>query len=197
MLLEKVRRCAGTQMTSPKNAHKIDNGLGQKIPVWFGKELSKWAEQFDIVDASGKPLSFTTKELLQQNPDFENTSVAALLDKKSCRQVTSQVALLSRLRSIFMTKKEDEVRENVVQSVKQSRKLEDVWDKRPSWWEDTVDVIEDAYDHNYLLLERLADHGFLNVLSEDAKGFGPTIEEVRIHADLVYFVQLPIVAMRY
>jgi hypothetical protein len=56
--------------------------------------------------------------------------------------------------------------------MKNSKKLEDVWEKRPLWWDDST------IDHDLLMLKRLNEKGFFNVLS-DASGFGPT-EEVRI-----------------
>ena len=67
--------------------------------------------------------------------------------------------------------KNDELqaKSKVVQAVKSIVKLDDEWEKRPSWWVDEVD--ESPTGHNLLLLQRLSEHGFLNVLS-DASGFG-------------------------
>jgi hypothetical protein len=177
MLLEKVRRFgwvgfSSAQTTSSKNAHKFENGIGAKVPAWFGKELSKLAENWNVVDDDGKPMCYTTTDLLQQNPDYSNTRVAAYLDKKACRQAVCQIALLGRLRSIFLKNEEDDLRTKVVKAMKNSKKLEDVWEKRPLWWDDST------IDHDLLMLKRLNEKGFFNVLS-DASGFGPT-EEVRI-----------------
>ena len=164
MLLEKIRRFGFTgSVTQSKNAHKFENGLGPKIHTWFGKELARIAEENSVIDGSGKPMAFTTADLLHQNPDCADTTVSALLDKRSSRQVMSQVALLGRLRSIFSKHTEDEIKAKVEMASKQSSKLGDVWEKRPSWW---------ASEHNFLILQRLNSHGFLNVLS-DSKGFGP------------------------
>jgi hypothetical protein len=173
MLLEKVRLYSGFAAIQSKISHKFENGLGPKVPKCLGKELHSWAQQFGISDISGMPLAFTTQDLLEQNPGagFDPTRVAAFLDKKSSRSVTAQIALLSRLKSIFLMSDEERVLEKVELAVKQSKKLEDVWDKCPSWWEEYDD--ERIIRNNFLLLKRLAEQGFLNVLSGDASGFGP------------------------
>jgi hypothetical protein len=167
MLLEKVRRFGFTNtQTQAKHAHKFEHGLGPKVPGWFGKELITIAATFNVIDGTGKPMCYTTTDLLQQNPDYANTRVAAYLDKKSSRQVISQIALLGRLRSIFSKNADHDLRDKVAKAVKNSKKLEDVWEKSPSWWDASTS------DHNLLLLQRLNEHGFFNVLS-DASGFGP------------------------
>jgi hypothetical protein len=167
MLLEKVRRYGfSSSQTQSKHAHKFENGLGPKVPNWLAKELSKLADTFDVLDGTGKPLSYTTTDLLQQNPNYASTSVSAYLDKKSSRQVISQISLLGRLRAIFLKHPEDDLRTKVSQAMKNSKKLEDVWEKRPNWWDDST------IDHNITMLERLNEHGFMNVLS-DPTGFGP------------------------
>jgi hypothetical protein len=182
MLLEKVRVFSGFAAIHSKISHKFENGLGPKVPKWLGKELHSWAQQFGISDSSGMPLAFTTQDLLEQNPEsgFDSTPVAAFLDKKSSRSVAAQIALLSRLKSIFLMFDEDIVLEKMEQAVKQSKKLEDVWEKCPSWWEEYDD--ETIIRNNFLLLKRLAEQGFLNVLS-DASGFG-IVETVSDVADV-------------
>jgi hypothetical protein len=168
MLMEKVRRCAGQFTITAKTGHKLENGLGIKVPIWFGKELGKWAQEFDLVDASGLTLAISTKDILAQSPAFDNTTCAAFLDKKSCRQICCQVALLARLRSLLLKNGEQQARSKVVQAVKSIVKLDDEWEKRPSWWVDEGD--ESTTGHNLLLLQKLSEHGFLNILS-DASGF--------------------------
>ena len=184
--MEKVRQAAGSFSASQsKNSHKQENGLGSKVPIWFRKELSKWAKEFDISDASGKPLDFTTKELLTQNPEFQNTAVASILDKRTCRYITCQIALVTRLRAILLQNNDEQASKKVAQAVKCLQKLQDEFEKRPTWWRDASDDDESSPGHNLLLLQRLSQNGFLNILS-DPKGFG-SAEEVRKCA--LYFVR--------
>lgn len=176
MLMEKIRQVAGSfSVSQSKNSHKLENGLGTKVPIWFGKELKKWANEFDVADASGKPLHFTTKELLAQNPEFENTAVASVLDKRACRYITCQVALVTRLRAILLQNNDEQASKKVVQAVKCLRRLDDEFEKRPSWWRDSSSDDESSPGHNLLLLQRLSQHGFLNILS-DPRGFGSADE---------------------
>ena len=124
------------------------------------------ANEFDVVDGSGKTMCLTFTDLIHQNDAFKNTYVAAFLDKKCCKQVICQVALLSRLRSIFTKHSDDELRSKVGKAVKNSKKLEEAWEKRPSWWDDA------SNDHSFLILHRLNELGISNVLT-DPSGFGP------------------------
>jgi hypothetical protein len=167
MLIEKVRKFGFTgSTTQSKHAHKYENGLGPKVPNWVSKELSKLADEFDVSDGTGKPMCFTTTDLLKQNPDCSRTTVAAYLDKKSSRQVVSQIALLSRLRSVCQRNADENLRSKLSKALKASKKVEDVWEKRPTWWDDS------SIQHSLLLLQRLNEHGFFNVLV-DPVGFGP------------------------
>lgn len=161
MLLEKVRRFAFSSLqTSQKSAHKFENYLGPKVLSWIGKEIAFMGTEYNVVDGNGKPLCYSTTDLLSSNPEHSNTRVAAYLDKKSARHVISQISLLSRLRALFTKYDSGEFREKLADAIGRSRKLTDVWEKRPSWWEDEDGKI----DHSYLLLERLNDHGFANIL---------------------------------
>jgi hypothetical protein len=57
----------------------------------------------------------------------------------------------------------------LIKAIKNSSKIDEAWEKRPVWWCESSD--ESKSGHNFLLLQRLAEHGFLNVLA-DASGFG-------------------------
>ncbi len=165
MLLEKVRRYAFSNIqTSQKSAHKYENYLGPKVLTWVGKELTNLGVDFNVIDDSGKPLCYSTTDLLSSNPEHANTRVAAYLDKKSSRQVFAQISLLSRLRSLFSKYEEGAFREKLTDAIGRSRKIADVWEKRPTWWEDE----DGKTDHSYLLLERLNENGFGNVLTSKA-----------------------------
>lgn len=172
MLLEKVRNFGFAKtVTQTKHAHKFENGLGPKVPAWLAKELVKMAEAFDCLDSTGTPMSYSTVDLLPQNPAYANACVAAYLDKKSCRQVISQIALLGRLRAVFSKNPKEEIDEKMVKAIQNSKRLEDVWEKRPSWW--------DVSTHDLLILQRLHQHGFSNNVLSNTSGFGFT-GEVRL-----------------
>ena len=161
MLLEKIRRFGFASFQTPnKNAHKCENGLGVKVPHWYAKEIAKLAKTEEVLDDAGSLMAYSTADLISQDPEFANTGVAAYLDKRSARQVSCQIALLTRLRSIYSTNAEKDFRTKISKATRNSKKVEDVWEKRPQWWDDTT------INHNHLLLTRLHDHGFFNVLSD-------------------------------
>ena len=172
MLLEKVRRFAFSSLqTTQKSAHKFENYLGPKILSWIGKEIASLGAEYNVVDGSGKPLCYSTTDLLSSNPEHANTRVAAYLDKKSARQVVAQISLLSRLRALFAKYDDLVFREKLADAIGRSRKLADVWEKRPTWWEDE----DGKTDHSHILLEKLNDHGFANILTCKVD-FGPPDE---------------------
>ena len=167
MLLEKVRRSGFTGQNSiQKNQHKQENGLGTKIPTWLSRELSRLADEFDIGNESGRPMSFSTTDCF---PECSNTIVAAYLDKKSSKQVVGQVALLCRLRSVCLKNSDENLQSKIMKAIKNSKGLEDTWEKRPDWWCDS------SVEHTALMLHKLNEHGFLN-FSADSSGFGPADE---------------------
>lgn len=171
--MEKVRKFAFSNIqTSQKVAHKYENYLGPKVLNWMSKELAGLGGDFNVVDGAGKPLAYSTTDLISSIPEHANTRVAAYLDKKASRQVVSQISLLCRLRSLFAKKDEAKFRETLSEAIGRSRKLADVWEKRPEWWED-----EDGnVDHSFLLLEALNKNGFANVLTAKADFDVPTSE---------------------
>lgn len=171
MLLEKLRKYGFSNYFFPaKYLNKVENGLGTKVPSWFGKELSRLASEFDVADSLGGAMSFTTADILDQNTDDGATAtVGGYIDKKSSRQVVSQIALLVKLRQICVKNSDDEFKEKVALAVQSSRKHEDVWDKRPSWW-------DDSSDHNVVLLQKLNEFGYSN-MNANAAGFGGPVEE--------------------
>ena len=157
-----------------KAAHKFENNLGPKVLSWFAKELTNLAHDFNVVDSDKKPMALSTTDLLGANPDFFDTRVAAYLDKKCARQVTSQISLLARLRSFFVKHEEqDTLRERLADAIARSRKIGDVWEKRPSWWKDEDGNVQ----HSYFLLRKLDEEGFAKIL--DAKADFDLSDEVR------------------
>eukprot|EP00934_Nitzschia_sp_Nitz4_P009022 Nitzschia sp. Nitz4//scaffold97_size77645//18109//25086//NITZ4_005513-RA/size77645-augustus-gene-0.24-mRNA-1//1//CDS//3329560641//9012//frame0 len=171
MLVEKIRRYAYSGSGGPpaKTAHKYENYLGAKVLGWFSKELKHLGTEFNIIDGSGRTMAFSTTDLLGVNSDVGQTRVAAFLDKKSAKQVISQIAMLTRLRSLVVKTPKETFPDLVSEAMVKSSRLGDSWEKCPSWWN------HDTVDHSLLLLNRLHQHGFSNVLA-NVDGFGPTTE---------------------
>jgi len=172
MLLEKLRKWGGTVTSTPKNAYKVEGGLGPRVSQWFGKELARSAAQMDILDNTGAPLSFTTKELIESHPEFQRFAVASLFDKKCCRAVISQIAMPTRARSLFLKYDELQMQSKVTLAVMRSRKVGDVWDRKPDWWDGDSGEGVLSTKNDFLLLQRLVQFGFFNIQMQ-VDGFGP------------------------
>lgn len=184
MLMEKVRAYGSSKMSS-KGTNKYENYLGPKIPKWFGKELARLAANLDILDDENKPQSWTTadiSETIQNNPEYNKTTVSAFLDKTSARQVTSQIAMLSKLRSILYLHNEKDFRAKLKRAMKQSKRTDDDWEKRPEWWDDSTD------EHSFMLLKKLNEYGFSKIMTSPKAldGFGaPDVDyEDMVHLKL-------------
>jgi hypothetical protein len=157
MLLEALRIRMGSANTkrgstlkAMKSLNKTENGLGQLVLGWFAKELFRWAQSLDILDTTQRPLCYTASDYAGE-VDVEGVGVLSIMDKKSCRSVISQIAQLSRTRAIFVKNSSEDMRTLVYKAAKNSCSLEDVWDKKPSWWNTTHDhdllagILESGY----------------------------------------------------
>ncbi|VEU34941.1 unnamed protein product [Pseudo-nitzschia multistriata] len=176
MLMEKVRAYGTAKVSTGKVTTKYENYLGPKIPRWFGKELARAAATHEILDDENKPQSWTTadiSETIQNNPEYNKSIVSAFLDKTSARQVTSQISMLSRLRSILVQCSEKEFRSKLSRAIRQSKRNDDDWEKKPSWWEDSTE------EHSFLLLTKLSEYGFAKIMTavKARDGFGAAGED--------------------
>mmetsp|Transcript_6590 Transcript_6590/g.16427 ORF Transcript_6590/g.16427 Transcript_6590/m.16427 type:complete len:359 (-) Transcript_6590:191-1267(-) len=176
MLVEKVRAYGTGKVSNGKGTSKYENYLGPKIPKWFGKELARAAATHDILDDENKPQSWTTadiSETIQNNPDYNKSVVSAFLDKLSARQVTSQIALMSRLRSVLTQHDEKEFRAKLLRAIKQSNRTDDEWDKQPEWWDNSTE------EHSFLMLTKLNEYGFTKIMlvAKARDGFGAPNED--------------------
>mmetsp|Transcript_9183 Transcript_9183/g.21889 ORF Transcript_9183/g.21889 Transcript_9183/m.21889 type:complete len:2363 (+) Transcript_9183:217-7305(+) len=171
MLLEKVRKYGFVGYNYPaKFSNKVENGLGNKVQAWFGKELAKLAVAWEVADDLGGTRPLTTQDMFELNvEDAKNATVASYFDKRMSRQIVSQIAMLAKVRSVWSSSKEEDLKEKVANAAKLSRKHEDVWEKRPEWW-------DDSSNHNFLMLDRLFKHGFSN-FGNETSGFGPADAE--------------------
>jgi hypothetical protein len=155
MLLESLRTRMGSVLTkrgstlkAMKSLNKAENGLGQLVLGWFAKELFRWAQSLDILDATQRPLCYTASDYAGE---VDGVGVLSMMDKKSCRSVIAQIAQLSRTRAVFVKNSSEDMRTLVDKAAKNSSSLEDVWEKKPSWWNATHDhdllagILEDGY----------------------------------------------------
>jgi hypothetical protein len=183
MMLERIRQVfPATVSGNTKHPHKLENGLGVRVPSWLAKELLRWAKHLEVTDESGKVLAFITKDLLDQNPDIadeDTATVAAILERKFVRSTMSQVAMMTRLRSLFLTS--EDVAESMARAIKASKKQEDDWERRPSWWDDHDS--KQQVLHSKMLLERLSLKGFMEFLSQKPTGF-PGAENAKTMREL-------------
>lgn len=166
MLLEKIREFAFPHVqTQLKTAHKYENYMGPKIISWIAKEIAGIGAELNVPLQNGRPTAASFTDVLTACPELsKEEKVAAYLNKSSARQVVSQIALLSRLRSLFSKNEDTTLREFLQDAIKKSKRLGDVWENRPTWWgEDDGDV-----DRSFTLLQALNLQGFSGVLSVKA-----------------------------
>lgn len=163
MLLEKIRHFAFSYIqTQAKSAHKYENYLGPKILHWIGKELSGLGTDLGVPFQNGRPTAASFTDVLSACPEqAKEERVAAYLSKPNARMILSQMALLSRLRSLFSKNDDASLQEFVRDAVRNSNKLRDVWDKKPIWWSYSGSSDE---DRSFALLKALNEHSFSGVL---------------------------------
>jgi hypothetical protein len=125
----------------------------------MAKQMKDVAVEIDLMGDNGKMLGNITQDLIKDHPEkVGDIAISALLDKKSARDVFSQTAMVTRLRSVLLRNSEEDLRKKLAQAIKSSKKLEDPWEKRPDWWDDT------SVQHSLLLLQRLNEYGFLWIM---------------------------------
>ena len=166
MLLEKLRRHSAGVAGAHK--HNAVDGPTSSVALWLEKELSRWAMTFDIaVPSSGRPIPFSSADFVSEHPQHrsnENVIAVSAFDPQLADDVIDQVALLSRLRSIFSKNKPLDLR----------RKIERVVRKIDSAGGPAGD--DDLNFHQEMLLcDRLLSDGFANVLSS-TKELDPAFE---------------------
>ena len=176
MLVECVRR-SGFGLTSSvdgKATHKFENFLGPKIPVWFKNELDKVFKEKGL-RSSGRPLAIITADVAKGNAEHDDSVISAFLDKKGARQITSQIALVTRLQSVLQANNEAGFRKKIDRAMAASAKVKETWDNKPKWWDDS----SENDNHTFLLLTRLGEHGFAKLMTttEATAGFGDPDDE--------------------
>ena len=164
MLLAKIREHMGTVHMSALTV-RSDNSLGPKVLNWLGKELTRWATSLDLLDNYGRPLAFTAVEFLNDLPESERSSIEvfAAFEKKGCRFVVAQIAMMSRLRSVFVSSEGRSLSEKIVKASRMVKSGGEKWDKEPAGWSPESDVV---------LLRRLVDSGLTDICLRGTCSFG-------------------------
>ena len=162
MLIEKVRRhsSAGTAQ------RKQWSGLGMRVPLWLDRELSRWAMSLGVADPTGRPVPFSVADFAAEHPGCkEDPSVVATaaFDPPLADDVVDQVALLTRLRSVFAKSKPTELRNKLEAAVKEVDSTGDGWQDRPKGWEHNEGG--SLISREMLLCDRLLRSGFTGVTS--------------------------------
>jgi uncharacterized protein GlcG (DUF336 family) len=175
MMLEKLRRHMGPVGVTPKSIIGAENGLGAKIMIWAGKEIERWAQSLQLVDDKNCPLAYTAVDFLEDIPEEERSGVeiSTVFDKKGCRNVLSQIASVSRIRSVYVEYKYEDLIPKIEKANTNLIAAGDVWEQRPEWWGPPSQA-QGSTGHDGLLLERLLTSGFDSVLesNENPSNYG-------------------------
>ena len=162
MLLAKVYQSMSPVQISA-TTKRSDNGLGAKVIQWVGKETSRWATTFDLLDGDGRPLAFTAIEFADELPEDESVEIASVIDKKGCRWVMAQIAMMTRIRALFLNHNERSILAQASRAAKQLATTgADTWDKKPRDWTNYEDAV---------LLKRLVEYGMTDNLMRATTAF--------------------------
>ncbi|GKZ01523.1 hypothetical protein MPSEU_001102900 [Mayamaea pseudoterrestris] len=150
---------------------KGDIGLDPKVLHWMETEVHRWSTSLELVDSAGAPLGFTAKDFMEDLPEEDRHCIviAACVDKRGCYNILQQVAVISRLRNIFVTR--DALITELVSEASESVASEK-WELGIGWRGVGVGHEKDAA-HDMLLLQRLIRKGF-NSVHLDTQDYGIT-----------------------
>ncbi|KAL3915091.1 MAG: hypothetical protein SGILL_005809, partial [Bacillariaceae sp.] len=183
LLLERIRTHAGFASNNfgSKASHKYENYLGHKTLSWFGKQLREFAFASELIADDGKVYAHITADLVREHPEkVSDMAVAGFLQNKMARDIISQTAMMTRLRSLLLRNSEKGFCSKLAQAVKNSNKSADPWNKPSKWWDD------DNVHHSFLLLKHLNEFDFSRIMfAEKARdGFGLSNEDYNDMKDL-------------
>jgi hypothetical protein len=113
MLMEKIRLLSCRQIVfeeakTSSHHEKIKTG----IEVWFEQELSRWSSCLEIIDSNGRPVPYSSEDFCFKYGQYARDVAfipVAQLDEQGCKDIYTQAATLSRLRSIFLTNYEEDL----------------------------------------------------------------------------------------
>jgi hypothetical protein len=170
MMLEKLRRHMVPVSLSQNAVRSSDNGLGAKVVLWLAKEIERWSMSLNLVDDKNCPLAYSAVDFLEDLSEEEKSGVeiATAFDKKGCRNVLSQVASVSRIRSVYVEYRYEDMLAKMEKATKNLVASGDVWEQKPEWWgPPSQPQPQGSTGHDSLLLERLLSSGFDSVLESN------------------------------
>jgi hypothetical protein len=172
MLMESLRNHMGpVESIVGKSSSRItklnqsENGLGPFVLEWLTEEIRRWAESLKLVDARGEPLSYTAADFAPTDRNGADLhAIAALMDRKACRTVFSQVAQQSRVREVFLRNSEMGVKFLLQNAIRDFADPSE-WDYKPSWWGNAVDESPGEYSvmHDFVVLDSLLEYGYSGI----------------------------------
>lgn len=171
MMLNKLRKHVGQINVTAASSKFSDNGLGARVLTWSWKEVEKWSSHLELVDEEGAPFAFTAVDFLNDIPEDERVTVqiTSVFDKKGCRAVLSQIATVSRIRSVYASYTLSELLGRLERATNNIKLSGDSWAVKPEWWE-TPCQSTGSIGHDGILLERLLKSGF-NTVRENKDTF--------------------------
>jgi hypothetical protein len=201
MMISKVREMAvdtppvasssASSSTSPNSTKGKTGVLG-----WLRDDLRRWGKSLDVSDETGDPFALTAVDFQDDVAEEERSAieVSSVLNVDGCWGVLEQVALMSRLRSIFLSCErgaKQRILEGAVDAINggggggsgisssSSSSSKTKWASQPEWWAAREGHGGRAtLHHDQLLLERLMHSGFDGVLL-DQKSYGVGGDVVR------------------
>jgi hypothetical protein len=160
ILCAKIVKMVGS-MTPSTNS---DNGLGTKVLRYLGDQVLAWAKSLDMLDDAGQPYAVSAEDFLSELSESERSGfvLSSSFDKKDCRGLLAQIAMISRARAIFSDLPGDAVEGRLEVAV---ACIPEKWPNQPSWWSTTRESASArSILHDRLLLKRLIYAGFSGVL---------------------------------
>lgn len=166
MLVAKLRDHSGPSTVTAFTMRAL-SGLGTKVLLWLDQETGRWAESLDLMDHRKHPLAFTAIDFLDDVPveDRSKIQISAILDKKGCRAILAQMAMITRLRAIAAILSKNELHSRIERSVMSLLESQDKWENEPKGWvKMNVSDQTISCEHDKKLVYCLIEHGLTDEL---------------------------------
>jgi hypothetical protein len=146
-------------------------------------QLSLWGKNLDIMGDNDRTLSYTAADFYHDlsEEEREGIEITTHLVKQDCRNLLIQVTAITRLRSLFIEHRKEDMLGRIARAAKNC-KGDDSWEGQPEWWVSAS--VGDGYSDDARLMEALVEYGFGGIL-EHARGFGPSDQVGRPETEIV------------